>query len=110
MILSVPYRITIRVSEDTMRKLEELVESYNFESVSDVVRKAIQDLIQRNETGKARKMDISISKRVLENLNREVTDESPLSLDDLVKAVLREYTSRVLNEEVDKLTGNKKQK
>jgi Arc/MetJ-type ribon-helix-helix transcriptional regulator len=93
-----------------MRKLEELVESYNFESVSDVVRKAIQDLIQRNETGKARKMDISISKRVLENLNREVTDESPLSLDDLVKAVLREYTSRVLNEEVDKLTGNKKQK
>jgi CopG family nickel-responsive transcriptional regulator len=93
-----------------MRKLEELVESYNFESVSDVVRKAIQDLIQRNESGKARKMDISISKRVLENLNREVTDESPLSLDDLVKAVLREYTSRVLNEEVDKLTGNKKQK
>lgn len=93
-----------------MRKLEELVESYNFESVSDVVRKAIQELIERNESGKAKKMDISISKRVLENLNREVTEDSPLTLDDLVKAVLREYTSKVLNEEVDKLTGSKKQK
>ncbi len=38
--MPVPYRITIRVAQDTLRKLEKLVESYDYESVSDIIRKA----------------------------------------------------------------------
>ena len=46
--MAVPFRITVRVSEETMEKLEELVDSFNFDSVSDVIRKSIEEFIDRH--------------------------------------------------------------
>ncbi len=87
-----------------MRKLEELVESYNFESVSDVIRKAIEEFIERNKKKTTKGPEIRVTKNILDNLNKGLTDDSGITIEDLVRAVLREYTSNLMNREIEKLT------
>ncbi|MCL4332122.1 MAG: ribbon-helix-helix protein, CopG family [Candidatus Thermoplasmatota archaeon] len=104
--MPVPYRITIRVSNETMKKLEKLVESYDYESVSDIIRKAIDEFVERNYREQPKKVDLMIPKKVLENLSDDLEAKSSISLDDLIRAVLREYTSRQLEEKARKLTSS----
>ena len=49
--MSVPYRITIRVSEDLIEKLQEIVDKQNYSSISDAIREAINDFIKKNKSG-----------------------------------------------------------
>lgn len=104
--MSVPYRITIRVSQETMKKLEKLVESYDYESVSDIIRKAIDEFVERNYREKPKKVDLMIPRKVLDSLSDDLGSKSSISLDDLIRAVLREYTSRQLEERAQKLTSS----
>ena len=104
--MSVPYRITIRVSQETMKKLEKLVESYDYESVSDIIRKAIDEFVERNYKEKPKKVDLMIPRKVLDSLSDDLGSKSSISLDDLIRAVLREYTSRQLEELAQKLTSS----
>ncbi|MCL4330059.1 MAG: ribbon-helix-helix domain-containing protein [Candidatus Thermoplasmatota archaeon] len=87
-----------------MRKLEELVESYNFESVSDVIRKAIEEFIEKNSKKTTRGPGIKVTRNILENLNKGLTDDAGITIEDLVRAVLREYTANIMNREIEKLT------
>ena len=47
--MSVPYRVTVRISKNTMNQLEELVENYQYDNVSDVVRKAVDEFVESAE-------------------------------------------------------------
>ncbi|MCL4328561.1 MAG: ribbon-helix-helix domain-containing protein [Candidatus Thermoplasmatota archaeon] len=104
--MPVPYRITIRVAQDTLRKLEKLVESYDYESVSDIIRKAIDEFVDRNYREKPKKVDVMIPRKVLDTLAEDLSSRSSVSLDDLIRAVLREYTSRQLDKEAQRLTSS----
>jgi CopG family nickel-responsive transcriptional regulator len=106
--MSVPYRITVRVSEDTMEKLEELVDLFNFDSVSDIIRKAVDEFIERNySTASKKKVDLLIPRNVIDEVQEEVDQVDKISLEDLVRIVLKNYTARKMNEEMKNLvTGN----
>ena len=106
--MSVPYRITVRVSEDTMEKLEELVDLFNFDSVSDIIRKAVDEFIERNySTASKKKVDLLIPRNVIDEVQEEVDQVEKISLEDLVRIVLKNYTARKMNEEMKNLvTGN----
>ncbi len=102
--MSVPYRITIRVSEGTMKKLEQLVESYHYESVSDVIRKAIDVLIERDYKDQGiEKLNVTVSRSLLDELNIKMESEETLPLEDIIKAALREYASREMKKEMKAL-------
>ena len=65
--MSVPYRITVRVSKETMDQLEDLVESFQYENVSDIVRRAIDEFIERNyRKGPTTKIDLVLPKRMIQ--------------------------------------------
>ena len=71
--LSVPYRITVRVSKDTMNQLEELVENFQYETVSDIVRRAIDEFIERNyRKGPTAKIDLVLPKKVMQDLESDL--------------------------------------
>ena len=103
--MSVPYRITIRVSEGTLKKLEKLVENYHYESVSDVIRKAIDDLIEKNykEEG-IEKLRVTVPKSFLDRLNIKMQADEDLPLEDIIKAAIREYTSSKMKDEMKELS------
>lgn len=105
LFMSVPYRITIRVSEGTLKKLEKLVENYHYESVSDVIRKAIDDLIEKNykEEG-IEKLRVTVPKSFLERLNIKMEADEDLPLEDIIKTAIREYTSKKMKDEMKELS------
>ncbi len=45
--MAVPYRITIRVSEDLVKKLQDIVNRGKYDTISDAIREAINDFIKR---------------------------------------------------------------
>jgi CopG family nickel-responsive transcriptional regulator len=104
--MPVPYRITVRVSEETMEKLEELVDLFNFDSVSDVIRKAVDDFIDRNYSSTSKKkVDLLIPRNVIDEVQEEVDQVDKISLEDLVRIVLKNYTARKINEEMKNLVS-----
>lgn len=103
--MSVPYRITVRISEETMEKLTELVDTYRYESVSDLIRKAIEDLVDRHYAKDTMNPDIKISRDTLRSLENEIDTNPSLSLDDVLKIVIREYTYRKMNNEIEKIAS-----
>ena len=109
--MSVPYRITVRVYEDTMEKLEELVDLFNFDSVSDVIRKAVDEFIDRNYSSTSKKkVDLLIPRNVIDEVQEEVDQVDKISLEDLVRIVLKNYTARKINEEMKNLVSGSTEK
>ena len=96
--MGVPYRITVRVSEDTMSKLEELVEKFRYENVSDIVRKAIDEFVERNlGKGPVKKIDLELPRKLIEELVNDIAEGNAVSMDDLIREILREHMSAKLN-------------
>lgn len=104
--MSVPYRITVRISEETMEKLTELVDTYRYESVSDLIRKAIDDLVERHYGKGAESPELQISRDTLKSIENEIDTNPTLSLDDVLKIVIREYTYRKMNSEIQKMASS----
>lgn len=102
--MSVPYRITVRISEETMEKLTELVDAYQYESVSDIIRRAVDDLIEKNYGSRTSHGKYLTRKEISEFVNERLDEEPQLTLDDLISIILKEYSYRRYNKEIEKLT------
>jgi len=103
--LSVPYRITVRVSKETMDQLEDLVESFQYENVSDIVRRAIDEFIERNyRKGPTTKIDLVLPKRMIQDLEKDLDQGTAISLDDLIRVILRDYTLNRMNKEIGEIS------
>ncbi len=89
--MSVPYRITIRVSEDLIEKLQEIVDKQNYSSISDAIREAINDFIKKNEDNKITDVDLKLPGKIYEQLETEVRNGNAVSIEDLIRIILREY-------------------
>lgn len=106
--MSVPYRITIRVSEEMMEQLEELVDTFNFDSVSDIIRKAIDEFVERNASPRSKKkVDLLIPRSVISEVQSEVDSVDKISLEDLVRIVLKNYTRKRAEDEMSQMTSGK---
>ncbi len=104
--MAVPYRITIRVSEEMMEQLEELVDTFNFDSVSDIIRKAIEEFVERNSSPRSKKkVDLLIPRSVISDVQDEVDEVDKISLEDLVRIVLKNYTRKKAEEEMHQITS-----
>ena len=104
--MSVPYRVTVRISEETMEKLEELVSNFQFENVSDIIRKAIDEFIERNYSkGPTSKVDVILPRKILKDLETDVNSGAAINLEDLIRVILRDYTLKRVNREIDELSS-----
>jgi Arc/MetJ-type ribon-helix-helix transcriptional regulator len=100
--MSVPYRITIRLSEYDITRLEKILDQYNYESISDIIREAIKEFLERNdEESINKKVEVQLTRKMLDDLNTILDKGDAISIDDLIRSVLKEYTR-------SKLIGGKK--
>lgn len=89
--MSVPYRITIRVSEDLIDQLQEIVEKNNYSSISEVIRLAISEFITKNHINATSKVDLKLPRNIYAELEEEVNNGNAISVNDLIRFILREY-------------------
>ncbi len=89
--MSVPYRITIRVSEDLVKKLQDIVDKYNYNSVSEAIRFALNEFVAKHDVDNTNNIDLKLPRKVYNELESEVNTGNAISVDDLIRFILREY-------------------
>ncbi len=89
--MSVPYRITIRVSEDLIDQLQEIVERNHYSSISEAIRLSISEFITRNRANSTSKVDLKLPRNIYTELEEEVNNGNAISVNDLIRFILREY-------------------
>ncbi|WMT51302.1 MAG: ribbon-helix-helix domain-containing protein [Ferroplasma sp.] len=89
--MSVPYRITIRVSEDLIDQLQEIVEKNHYSSISEAIRLAISEFISKNHANSTSKVDLKLPRNIYAELEEEVNNGNAISVNDLIRFILREY-------------------
>ncbi len=102
--MSVPYRITIRLSESDMIQMESIMDKHNFESVSEIIRLALREFIEKyQDTGISKKIEVQLTRKMVSDLNTIIEKGEAISMDDLIRSVLKEYTARRVNSTIDDL-------
>ncbi|KJE49419.1 MULTISPECIES: ribbon-helix-helix domain-containing protein [unclassified Acidiplasma] len=89
--MDVPYRITIRVSEDLVKKLQDIVNRGKYDTISDAIREAINDFIKKNEENPVSDVDVKLPGKIYSILEEEVKSGNAVSVEDLIRFILREY-------------------
>ncbi len=98
-IMATSERVTVRVSEDQLSKIQALVDEGVFDTVTDVIRCALDEyLAQHFSPENMRKVSVDLPRRNVLELETLVKDGDSISLDDAIRDAVREYTrSRVHN-------------
>lgn len=107
--MAVPYRITIRLSEDDMDRMERLLDRYNYESISEIIRIALREFLEKNDDeGINKKVEVQLTRKMVDDLNSLLQRGEAVSIDDLIRSVLKEYTRNKISNESESLERNKK--
>ncbi|WP_337860980.1 ribbon-helix-helix domain-containing protein [Ferroplasma sp.] len=89
--MSVPYRITIRVSEDLLDQLQEIVDRNQYNSISEAIRAAINEFIIKNHNNVTSNVDLKLPRNIYTELEEEVNNGNAISVNDLIRFILKEY-------------------
>ncbi len=85
-------RVTLRLSSDTLKILTSLVDSGEFSNISDVIRAAVDEFIDKRFTPEnIAKISVDLPKTKVIELESLVRSGDSVSLDDAVRNAVREY-------------------
>ena len=87
-------RITIRLPTDKLALLESLVGTDDYDNLSDVVREAVDEFIDRRFTPEnISKITVDLPKGNVLELESLIKNGDSVSMDDAIRNAVREYTS-----------------
>jgi CopG family nickel-responsive transcriptional regulator len=90
--MSVPYRITIRVSEEDLDRLMKIREKHKYETISEVIRDAIKEFMEKyDEQSTVKNVQVKLTNRMIENLNTVIERGDAISIEELIRTILKEY-------------------
>lgn len=90
-------RVTIRLDQGSLDTLESLVATGKYANISEVMRAAIEQFIDRNFSPKhIQKVTIELPKGNAVELQRLVKKGDSVSVDDAIRNAVREYLRRRL--------------
>lgn len=90
-------RVTIRLDQESLTTLESLVSSGKYANISDVMRTAIEQFIDRNFSPKhIQKVTVELPKGNAIELQKLVKKGDSVSVDDAIRNAVREYLRRRL--------------
>ena len=93
-------RVTIRLSTDSVDKMQELVASGQFETITDVIRAAVEEFLGKYYSpDNVKKVTVDLPKSNAVELETLVNDGDSISLDDAIRNAVREYTRTRLTKE-----------
>jgi len=96
-------RVTIRIPPDKVNRLQALVKSGEFSTISDAIRAAIDRFIdQQFAPDYIRKMTIELPKGNVVDLQQLVKSGDSVSIEDAIRNAVREYVRRRLTKAMGK--------
>ncbi|MDN5357148.1 MAG: hypothetical protein PWR17_317 [Candidatus Methanomethylophilaceae archaeon] len=85
-------RITVRLSSDTLALLRTLVDSGEYQNLSDILREAVENFISIKFTpDNISKMTVEIPRKRATELENLVKEGDAVSMDDAVRNAVTEY-------------------
>ena len=91
--MTVGERITIRISEEQLRLIQDMIDSGRSESISDVIRAALEEYLSRFYSPEnVRKLTVDLPKGSVMELESLIKDGDAVSIDDAIRDAVREYT------------------
>ena len=91
--MTVGERITIRISEEQLRLVQDMIDSGRSESISDVIRAALEEFLSRFYSPEnVRKLTVDLPKGSVMELESLIKDGDAVSIDDAIRDAVREYT------------------
>ena len=97
-------RVTIRIPEERIQKLQALVDAGKFDTISDAVRAAIDKFVQDEFTPEyIEKVTIELPKGNVVELQQLVHTGDSISVDDAIRNAVREYIRLKMSKALDEL-------
>jgi Arc/MetJ-type ribon-helix-helix transcriptional regulator len=85
-------RVTVRLSSDTLAVLRTLIDSGEYQNLSDIVRQAIDEFVAARFTpDNISKITVEIPKKRAVELESLVKEGDAVSMDDAVRNAVTEY-------------------
>ncbi len=93
-------RITVRLPEETVRKIESLLSTGKYgRTVSDFIRKALDTYIEMEFSPEnVEKKVVDLPKSSVKVLQKLTEDGEYVSVEDAIRAVVRDYVKKTVNE------------
>ena len=86
-------RITVRLPTDKLALLQSLIGTGDYDNLSDVVRDAVEQFIDRNFTpDNISKVTVDLPKGNVLELESLIRNGDSVSMDDAIRNAVREYT------------------
>lgn len=96
-------RVTIRIPAEKLDVLQKLVEAGTYDTLSDVVRAAIDDFVDEKLTPEhIERMTVEFPKGNIVELRELVHSGDSVSIEDAIRNAVREYLRSRLTKEVRK--------
>ena len=95
-------RVTIRIQSDKLALLQNLVDSGEFESISDAIREAMDEFVRSRFTPEnIAKITVDLPRGNVTELENLIKEGDSVSIDDAIRNAVREYTrARAKNQRI----------
>lgn len=91
--MTVGERVTIRISDEQLRLVQDMIDSGKADSISDVVRASLDEYLAKFYSPEnIRKITVDMPKSSVVNLESLIRDGDAVSIDDAIRNAVREYT------------------
>ncbi len=92
-VMTVGERITIRISEEQLRLIQDMIDNGRSDSISDVIRAALEEYLAKFYSPEnVRKLTVDLPKGSVMELESLIKEGSAISIDDAIRDAVREYT------------------
>ncbi len=91
--MTVGERVTIRISEEQLRLIQDMIDNGRADSISDVIRMALEEYLGKFYSPEnVRKLTVDLPKGSVMELESLIKEGNAISIDDAIRDAVREYT------------------
>lgn len=92
-VMTVGERVTIRISDEQLRLIQNMIDTGKADSISDVVRASLDEYLAKFFTPEnIRKITVDMPRTAVVELESLIKDGDAVSIDDAIRNAVREYT------------------
>ena len=91
--MTVGERVTIRITEEQLRLIQDMMDNGRADSISDVIRAALEEYLAKFYSPEnVKKLTVDLPKGSVMELESLIKSGNAISIDDAIRDAVREYT------------------
>ena len=97
-------RITVRIPQEKLQALQELVDKGKYPTISDAIRAALDSFVEAHFTPEyIQRITVELPKGNVVELETLVQEGDSVSIDDAIRNAVREYVRKRLNRAMEEM-------